>query len=245
MKRKFIVRVACFALVGCIPLGCYIDDTSLYRSYITHYGVIDRLMVSTVSYEDYVYYLYADFERCYGGPKGSTGEKIYEFLCLKHGDMSYNKREGGMPSRPAVGHDFVSIDITSDADYTEGYPAGSSLAPLAEFSGLTAMPYIASGYGKLYEGEYPDFYRAGNEYGRLYPVYGRLNELGREDMAALMISPSAFLPHFGAFRFVTFPDLSRSHDFTVTLTTDEGLVFTTTFHVDFISPETQSSSDES
>ncbi len=244
MKPGSIKIAACCALALFFP-SCEIADSAFYRSYITKYGIIDRLMVSTVSYEDYVYYLYADFEWHYGGPKGSMGEKIYEALCLKHGDMSYNRREGGMPSRPAVGHDFVSIDIVSDADYTEGYPAGSSLAPLAEFSGLTAMPYIASGYESRYEGKYPDFYRADNEYRELYPVYGRLNELGREDMTALMASSfSSAFPHFGAVRFVTFPDLSRSHNFTLTLTTDEGLVFKTTFHVDFISPQTGPYPDE-
>ena len=75
-------------------------------------------------------------------------QALYDELCLKYGDMTYNREEfvvyGSEPR--FLAYSPVSIDIVSDVDFDAEHPAGTSLNDIVVFDAYSSKPYIDSGY---------------------------------------------------------------------------------------------------
>ncbi len=231
--------LACAALAGCRDSGD--DDYSYYGSFVTQYFLADSISIrpdkkhgDTFLVGSYRYDIYRHDET------RPARKRVYDDLCIKHGDTSYDRWEGPGFSNRALGYDWASVELASDADYAEGYPAGSSLVPLVGFEGITFGPYIRSGYTLS-----PTLVR--------YPVNAMLYGLRPADMTLLGIREQTFFRdywrgeehYYGTYSFCYFarlrllspPDLSQSHNFTLTLTTDEGRTFTACFRAVFADPD--------
>jgi hypothetical protein len=158
------------------------------------------------------------------GGYGSTGtqKEVYDALCEKNNDMTYLRDfvifDGYRPFQTScIGVDFLSIDITSDSPFDEEHPAGVSLGDIVTFSSSSLKPYIDSGY---------TFTR---DNGSVYhSIRKHLNELSQEDLI-LLGQP----PHIGILLFDSEPTLSKTHTFTVTMTADDGRVFSDSIEMTF------------
>lgn len=231
--------LACATLPGCRDSGN--DDSSYFGSFVTQYFLADSISIrpdkkhgDTFLVGSYRYHIYRHDET------RPARRRVYDNLCTKHGDAFYDRWEGPGFSNRALGHDWASIELASDADYAEGYPAGSSLSPLAGFEGVTYGPYIRSGYTLS-----PTLVR--------YPVNAMLDELRPTDMTLLGIREQAVYKdswegenlyedwyafcYFARLRLLSPPTLSQTHNFTLTLTNDEGRAFTADFRAVFDGPD--------
>ncbi len=160
-----------------------------------------------------------------------TGEKKeqYDAFCEKYGDMTYNRKVfvyyGEISSFQM--YSFVSVEITSDADYDDLHPAGSSLADLFIFDATSAKPFVDSGYemheyvwfgdGKIHKTPY-------------YPIYKKVSDVIPYDF--LMLS-SGSTGAGGHLHFESLPTLSQTHTFTVTFTDERGETFSDSLQMTF------------
>lgn len=136
-----------FVLLGSAALlsGCLADrgEKVFLRSYVLNYIDFENidLIPSYVESSDHpdVLTIYVDLmksgNRFVEGSYNSRSETsfAYDALCEKHGDTTFDREiriapHNLIPTFSAV--DYVSIGITSDADYDAGHPAGTSLNDL-------------------------------------------------------------------------------------------------------------------
>ena len=170
---------------------------------------------------------------------GIEKPELYDELCQKYGDMTYNREEfvvyGSVPS--FLAYSPVSIEIVSDSDFDEAHPAGTSLADLVTYDGISSKPFVDSGY-QMYEWENDDkFYYAGNigqhrddktDLRPYYPIYKKVSELVAEDLMLIY----GGIGCIGYFHFPV-PTLSQLHHITVTFTDERGETFSDTIEMNF------------
>ena len=179
---------------------------------------------------------------------GKDGE-VYDQLCIKHSDMSYNKiRSIGLviDSTPVyIDCDFLSIDIWSDVDFDESHPAGRSLADIVRFMSWSPYKYIKSGYSEYYHYDKADVSAAFDRSMRVfinrdyfnsvtenccYPVDHLVKDLTPEDMILLGYNIPGSL---GILYFEKEPDIKGEYYFTVSIKTDNDQVLKDTVNLIF------------
>ena len=185
------------------------------------------------------------------------GAEIYWELCRKHNDLTYNHTVLMYPEDSYIGRqlflaeDFVSVDIWSDSDYDEDHSAGTSLANIVRFVSLSSYQFIRNGYAaydwassdvkELYTKLYGSTIDSNNGTtsgpGGFYPLNKLVSDLQLDDLK--IFGPAGKYSPWDkseplAYLFFEHPStLSKTHTFTVTLTTDDGKVFEDTITVTF------------
>ncbi len=156
---------------------------------------------------------------------GSTGESqiLYDDLCMKHNDMSYNRTfkyrsPDELPIHQYSGVDFVSLRIVSDADFDEGHPAGTDLGDIVRYAYYSPKKYIDSDYAEGFDwaaadGLAGELYYSASPYE--HPIEKLVSELTPDDLMLLGVKS------LGALHFESRPTLSTVHHLTVTMTTDD------------------------
>ena len=182
---------------------------------------------------------------------------IYMKLCEKHDDLTYDHTVIVFPWDDYWSHqsfsadDFISVNITSDSDYDEQHPAGASLADIVRFVSLSSYQFIRNGYiaydwsssniKDLYTDLYGVTIRSDNKTtsgpGGFYPLNKLLSELQPDDLKVFGPGVKEGWEDKGMLLAYLFfehpPTLSKTHTFTVTMTTDDGKVFEDTITVTF------------
>ncbi len=228
MKRRILII---FILILC---GCYREVTKpseIYlRSYVMSYYDVDGIVLT--AYKESARITVNNLVDGWIGGYTDEGEKkeAYDALCEKHGDMTFCRTVLKMPGEYVAypGVDYVSIEITSDADFDDRHPAGSSLADIATFISSSVKPYIDNGY------VYPIYGDPGSAVKKLVSdlIPEDLVLTGEDRVTAYRPIP-AVVGYFGALEFRQKPTLSKTHTFTVTLTADDGRVFSDTVEMTF------------
>ena len=182
--------------------------------------------------------------------------EIYQELCRKHQDLTYNHtiyfKGGDYFLNDFFANDFISLEIQSNADYDEQHLAGTLLNDRVRYMSLSSYKFIQNQYG-AYEWNNPEelasfkkyFWRILRDHynnstagrGGFYPIDKLVSELNLDD---LKIFGPGYLSTYKeggeplAYLFFEHPPtLSKTHTFTVTLTTDDGKVFEDTITVTF------------
>jgi hypothetical protein len=236
MKKVLFLLCAAAALAGCEKsrVVCC-EQPSGYsiftRSYVTAYNHLSSLHLYEYWYDPPR--VEVDGEWLPIGVKGinvhgggyslitsyddeDSKKERYDALCEKHNDMTFNREVYIYPGGYAPGSfgvDFTSIDIVSNADFDAGHLAGSSLGDIVMFDGRSYKQYIDSGY----DDTLLDDCRIWELVSELTPA--QLTLLEYQDGPTLWIQ--------------TAPTLSKTHMFTVTMTADDGRVFSDTIEMTF------------
>jgi hypothetical protein len=168
--------------------------------------------------------------------------EVYDALCEKYGDMSYNREEfvpvGSFPG--FLAYSPVSIEIVSDADFDEDHLAGASLANLVIYDGQSSKPFVDNGY-QMYHWEDSELYPSGHKnmdkfpyhsnvsVRPYFPVYKKVSELTAYDL--MLIYGSNEMVY--GYLYFPVPTLSKRHNITVTFTDERGRVFSDTIAMNF------------
>ena len=182
----------------------------------------------------------------------SESKKEYDELCEKHYDTSYNRKivtAGGIFYPFAyTSVDFVSLNVTSDSDFNS-IPAGGSLGDIIRFHSLSVNKYILSEYSKGYNWNDSDYailetYLNGNDRVRInkefkkrnnspfHPIVKMVSDLEPEEMI-LLGDGNMFLARLAILEFTEIPSLNKEHNITITLTSDEGVEYTSMINLVF------------
>lgn len=153
MKRILLIAV----LLSMFISGCEVKNKSMkvyLRSYIMGYYDPFEIQLNDIGWTDYgnnIYVFVTKGETI--GTYMDDGERkiLYDKLCEKHGDMTFNRvidyhPWAGILEYPGV--DFVSIEVTSNADYDVAHLAGDSLTDIVIGNMTSVKEYIESGYTK-------------------------------------------------------------------------------------------------
>jgi hypothetical protein len=274
MKKLILMLIGVLAIAGCEePYEPIIEwDTppnfeTFTRSYVMGYYIPEKLEISAgkAKFIDGVHHtIGATFWRSErAGTFMDVGEKkdVYDALCKKNNDMSFNKTvhiDGQYEVLPngdlfPVGiteysaYNIVSINVVSDADFDDKHPAGTSLANILMFSARTSKPFIDSGYnysvdwGDDYPSK-PDFENGRNwNWIRESEIEKNLADVTPEDLVLMgyytVVSNRGDVVNTRAdlcgFRFDALPTLEKTHNITVTLTDERGEVFSDTVKMVF------------
>ena len=183
--------------------------------------------------DEYVYGVFSD---------DHDSKARYEALCVLHGDVSYNRTiiVGGSNPKPMPNvfqdRDYISIVISSDQDWDEAHPAGTSLNDVFYFASSSPIKYIARGYIDPYDWDLPslpEYYANylhhanidtvidgsvtdGNE-----PVYGITADLTARDLTLLGGTTGWYLT-LAVLTPVAEPTLSKEHNIRIALTDTAG-----------------------
>jgi hypothetical protein len=158
------------------------------------------------------------------------GEKqvLYEALSKKYGDISFDRTVTFYTHYPpypsAQAYSLVSIEITSDTEFDENHPAGTSLADLVTISYSSVKPFIDSDY-KGYQGPVSSRYETNFK--------KPLSEIGRDDLQLLYFGEVNNTKANISLLFERQPILSKEHLMTITCTDDRGRVFTGSIEMTF------------
>ncbi len=247
-----IKRIILFLSITALFMGCKSEDYYSYiyrRSFAMNYYETEGIQLATYPQDDKrsIYFNVNAGSRV--AEYKDTGEKkeIYDALCEKYGDMTYN-REGrvapeGVPSFQA--YSFVSIEIVSNSDFDEKHPASSSLSDLVFFDSCSSKPYVDNGYVEYDWGDDQTFfYTTGDSMRPYYPINKKVSDLTPTDMKLLYGgSGSHYLgegvpyggscPAYGWFHFESLPTLSKEHLITVTFTDERGETFSDSIEMTF------------
>lgn len=247
--RKLITTLLLCALffVSCDTHKVYL------RSYVSAYYEVDsiymsgmienRIAIARYNSEigpDYIYFVSHN-------SRGKDKE-IYDAQCVKHNDMSYNKTVEVPSAYPVLAHeylatDFISLSIISDSDFNSEYLAGTPLNDMILFCTVSPAPYINSGYKEYFDWDkaneieleirraFPRTYAvtmSGKD--PRHPTYKLVSELNSGDLTLLGTGETGKLAFL---KFEQKPTLDQTHVFTMTLTADDGRVFSDTIEMTF------------
>ncbi len=225
MKRLIIYLLV--ILSGTLLVGCPEVDYHITRSFVEEYYEVDDFEIvagykNTISIKGMKEGNYWKFYN-----SGSQKDK-YDALCKKHNDMSWNKTSF---RHCVLGVDFLSIDFVSDADFDETHSAGASLSDILRFESESLYPFVSGGY----EGaEFGENYNRG-EYTRINKP---LSELTIDDMKMLgkdthpnLLADRYYGPYIAYLFWLSEPTLSKTHNITVTMISDDGRTFEKTIQV--------------
>lgn len=217
-----------FAVVSSFVLllsGCNVFKTEVFRSFIfSYYEPQEVYLFETPSGNIVINYAKTNTV-CDRKSKGRQKE-LYDSLCRAHNDMSYNKEIMYFPSPSSMDgvvemsiNNVVKIDVTSNADFDETHPAGTSLNDIIRFMGMSVSRFLESNYRYSHDWtEKPEGFQdeeRNYSYSFHNPVTGLLSELQPEDM--MLLSEIV-----GFIHFEKNPTLDKVHELTITVTLDNG-----------------------
>ena len=164
----------------------------------------------------------------------SQNEAKYRELCTKYGDTKFKGVRKVLTEHPAYEYtstdlSFRAMDVVIDKDVTyngESYPAGTSLANLAQVTYTTLKRYVANGYKEL-----PDA-----DYSAITEVDDRMFLYGYEKVTKLMsdITPEdlQMVGPYARISWISKSKVPSVYDMTLTLTDEYGVEHVCTLHVD-------------
>lgn len=149
---------------------------------------------------------WTDRSRYCSGTSDAEWLNLYDSLCIKHRDTSYDKKER-VPVTDYTScfyKDFVSIQVISKQDFDVSHPAGTSLSDILYYDSLSAYYYIESGYEATFSH---------------FQIHKNLDEVTSGDMT-LLPSRSLF-----CLSFKSAPISLGAFPLTITLTADDGMIY--------------------
>lgn len=175
--------------------------------------------------------------------KGQQKE-AFDRLCEKHGDTGYNREVRFMKKAilcDYIDDNIISVMVTSDSAYDEHHPANTDLGDVIEFLAVSPLKYIRSGYKDLYDWnncpltEYEkSLYEIGYLSRELHLTKTNLSEVKKSNLE--LIGNGLLYPAF-YLKLLKMPYLSKEHTFTVTITIEDGRVFSDNVTISFLNAD--------
>ncbi len=244
MLMKWLLFIVLLAMLSCSEkIGSEKGTDIYFRSYVMYYWDIKDLELKDNPEKGLIScsMVIGDYVGGYADTDMSH-KTTYDALCEKHNDMKYDRVVRRFSLDPNIDYlcaDIVSIEIKSDSPYNASHLAGSSLADIVILDSYSAQPYIDNEYVMYDWGEQESLLVHHDKSGKkpYYPVYKKVSDLTSLDLMLLGAGSCQYYKYWhyrlGVFRFQSSPTLSKTHKFTVTMTADDGRIFTASIDMTF------------
>ena len=229
----------CFFTLCLFLFSCDKVTERISPSYVCQYNEFKKISASQIDNGAIVVGVNG-FSMFYNIDSKGEEKRIFDSLCVKHNDLSYNKEIRYIMALPNqyLACDFTSINVTSDADFDDVHPMGSSLNDIFRFMSWSPYRYILDGYiyyeeeAKKVSDTFKDFYGEywfdhEKEEGFKYPVDKMACDIDPDDMTLLGEISICVL------KAESNPTISKQHNLTITLTADNGKTYSTTLFAEF------------
>ncbi len=222
MKKNQLIKSLQIAVVACALLlfnSCNKVEEAFFRSYVTSYISLDERIVSvnTTNAERLISIEVNDGE--FEWNSSGRSKEIYDSLCQKNNDMSFNKKLGYIHfpdwGGPILAENILRIDIVSENDFDETHSRGTSLNDLVMFNAFTPKPFIDNGYKK------GDYFvdKDVDEYEVLTKISKLVSDLADDE--GYMLNTRWGI----SFDFTKAPTLDKRHNLTIKFLLDNGEEF--------------------
>lgn len=228
-------------------MSCDKIKTRYSRSYVlSYYDYQDIELYAKSQYPEYIIKIKLIPGKNIGSilSKGQQKE-AFDRLCEKHGDTGYNRvvRFHALPNN-YLAYNITSVKVTSDSAYDELHPANTDLSDLFEFFTLSPLKYIRSGYTELYNWRYCTLTEYEMSlYGTVGSPVDSYSEfhVTRKDLSALEESDLELVGDGGHslifLKLLKLPTLSHENTFTVSITIENGRVFSDNVKISFLNTD--------
>ncbi|GHU86400.1 hypothetical protein FACS1894153_3400 [Bacteroidia bacterium] len=208
------------------------------RSYVYSYNDFkDVILVNNK--ENTIAIVYTNIEEQCSMFSKKEKKMLYDSLCIKNNDMSYNKTvlspyktHQWVSQYYAIIPNIINIDIKSEQDFDDTHIAGESLNDIIEILSYSPREYIDKNYQYLYKWNENSldtmFYNSCFGDNTVSPVHCTLSELELETLNLIggWLRNSYKVSHTIAYLYFTQAStLSKTHNLTVTITLSDGRVF--------------------
>ena len=232
-KKTFSFLAICLLLFSCDKVTERISP-----SYVCQYNEFKKISASQIDNGAIVVGVNG-FSMFYNIDSQGEEKRIFDSLCVKHNDLSYNKEIRYIVALPNqyLACDFTSINVTSDADFDDLHPMGSSLNDIFRFMSWSPYRYILDGYryyeekakkvSKYFKNYYGNDWFDYSKRSCNYPVDKMACDIDPDDMTLLGEISICVL------KAESNPTISKQHNLTITLTADNGKTYSTTLFAEF------------
>lgn len=202
--KKTIVHVLALLFICSSCSSDKQEDGHWVQHYIATYAAGEYILLPLHEHKGFA--LTLDNTKFISSPDKYPGIKADRYLEIaeRNGDMSYNRfADYAWGFRTAYADNFASMHLTSDKDWDQAHPAGSSLDDLIWMNAACYDQYIRNGY----TGE-------GCNY-----IKKLLHQLSPDELR--VVDEFNLNP---CFYFLSVPLTDEEHTLTLTITTTEGAV---------------------
>ncbi len=144
LKLSF-VAVFLYLLLGAFSCEAPLGYNDYRTCYIDEYQVADTLIASISSTNSDGELMWELHTR---GLRHRIGSIPHKELSERYGDTHFNRK--ALPFEIALSLPLLSVDVVALDDYSEEYPAGSSLNDITSLKFMTCYPFVSSGYKSPY-----------------------------------------------------------------------------------------------
>lgn len=204
--KKTIVHVLALLFICSSCSSDKQEDGHWVQHYIATYAAGEYILLPLHEHKGFA--LTLDKTKFISSPDKYPGIKADRYLEIaeRNGDMSYNRfADYAWEFRTAYADNFASMHLTSDKEWDQAHPAGSSLDDLIWVKGACYGPFIRNGY-------------TGDEI--LY-IDKTLDQIGSDELSVVCDRGTYRNPDF---YFLSVPLTDEEHTLTLTITTTEGAV---------------------
>lgn len=252
-NSKLLIIIEVLVFLG-LPTSCAPNyRMTKCSSYVVCYIHLDSLKLSVDPSNSQCILINAisDFSKTFGLHSSGVDKEMYDKLCHKHKDISYNQYRliGSTLDIESVTYndcDFSEIRITSDKDFDAMHPAGSDLSDIVRFMSWSPFKFITSGYTKFYHYERTTLSDAFDTLMRIYskrelfdqtnnstcyPVDKLIKDISADDL--ILLGGDDALALLGMLYFDKIPNQKGRYQITVIFKTDENKTFSDTISLQF------------
>ena len=186
MKKIYILLLSLLTLCSCEEQK--ITGALFSKSFLQGFIDIKEIVSGNISNNDELYFMFQ-------GENIARGNPLYDELCTKYGDVSYNRYMVPF-SNPCLVDTITSLDLICNTDFDNNHKKGSSLNDIAILYYSSPLEFIKSGYKEYPKTEdtTPTPYRPSKEY---YPYSKSFSDLKGEELILLyQMGYIKFLVHY-------------------------------------------------
>lgn len=191
-----------------------------FRSFVVFYNEMDALNLHLQKEGSTDILLRSSSKKTYDSRSIDTDKEIYDNLCIKNNDMSFNQNlsymiysENELPS--SFVFDFERIEVFSNTDFDATHSAGTSLSDIIQAEYTSYKPFIDNNYTLVEE--------SASWIPKIPTTNKKLSDLSPKDLYLLK---NEKMWAFMRLSFTQTPTINQPHTITVKLHETSGKVYT-------------------
>lgn len=211
--NKFLLLLAGLLLIGACNKATEVYTDSFVMNYSIHDGIELAYELEPGTAQHGLKLRLKEPVKHVGYNSEGADKQLYDNLREKHNDISFSRRVllyNGVGGAGAMYPDYTSITVTSDSNFDNAHPAGTSLNDLIDCKYQSSYLYVVGGYADE-----------------------SLLEIKTKALADVVPNDLTMLARLNLYFTKNPAKLDNPHDISVSVTTDDGRTFTASYTMNF------------